>query len=1054
MVPVVNPAGQGHNQAVTEQRKVVTVLFADLAGSTSMAAQSDPEVVRSMMFRYFKRVSEIAATYGGTVEKFAGDAAMVVFGVPTVHDDDPERAVRAALEIRDGATERPVRVGVNTGETVTALSEDRQFMVSGDAVNVAARLQQGGDAGEVVVGHLTYQLTRSVIDYEPHQPIAAKGKPEPLLAYRAVRARYEVPVQARGVTGLKASLVGRMRELRLLLDTFARAAEDRSPHLFTLVGAAGVGKSRLVQEAFSELAGSGARVLRGRCLPYGRGITYWPLIEMLRQDTGIGLADERDVSLMKLDRWLGELLSDDPHGFALRARVAVMLGLETAESAMPDMPAERVEQEIAWAVRHYMQAIAKAAPMIVVIDDLQWAERPVLAVIEQLAERMTSVPLAIVCIARPEFVESHPGWSSGKPNATTLTLDPLNPTETATLISRLLEIEALPEALRAQIVDRSAGTPLFCEELIHMLIDEGQLIQEAGRWKSTGTVEHVEVPQTISAVLAARLDALPEVERSMLQAASVVGERFELRQMQELTEESDAEPVLESLRRKGLVLFGEKSGDEMRFRHLVIRDAAYASLPKSRRAALHDRFGSALEREAGDPQQFMEILAYHAERAFTLSRELGIEGETLAARARRAVKWSLALADRARARHDLRNLDAALQTARSAATALSDSVGFELRARIRLLEAQSLVMRADYGAATVAADEAAALGEQGNLLPLVATARLTQAWIGNWAGEGVTDFTARVERAIEAAQKVGDTSGEIEARHLGTNILFSTGRLDEFVEENKRLLAQARSMGDEPHAAAILERIAHVELLSGNLEIAERYTTEAVSLASTLGLRNVALDLARARAHRLLFRGEFDAAIDAYRQLIRDADDAGVGQMQIAGLRFMGYALRWQRRYSEMAEALDRAIELSETSGERWNRAEVIASRARAALELGEIDTADRFIRRALESLRSDDVTGTSEVYDHLGMIRAAQGRDAEAEAALRRGVDSIINTRYVWVLGNAVVDLARFLAQRGRQDEARALIEPFARGLETRRRHMSDQEINEVRELITAATR
>lgn len=1053
-VPVVNPAGQGHNQAVIEQRKVVTVLFADLVGSTAMAAQTDPEVVRVMMSRYFKRVSEIAAAYGGTVEKFAGDAAMVVFGVPTVHDDDSERAVRAALEIRDGATERPVRVGVNTGEAVTALSEDRQFMVSGDAVNVAARLQQGGDAGEVVVGHLTYQLTRSVIEYEPHQPIAAKGKPEPLPAYRAVRARHEVPVQARGVPGLRASLVGRMRELRLLLDTFARAAEDRNPHLFTLVGAAGVGKSRLVQEAISELAGSGARVLRGRCLPYGRGIMYWPLIEMVRQDTGIGLADERDVSLMKLDGWLGELLSDDPQRVALRARVAVMLGLQTAESAMPDMPAERVEQEIAWAVRRYLQAIAQAGPVIVVIDDLQWAEPPVLAVIEQLAERMTSIPLAIVCIARPEFAESHPGWSSGKPNATTLTLDPLNPAETATLISRLLEIEALPEALREQIVDRSAGTPLFCEELIHMLIDEGQLIREAGRWKSTGMVEQVEVPQTITAVLAARLDALPEVEKSVLQAASVIGERFELRQVQELTGESDLEPVLESLRRKGLVQFGEKLGDEMHYRHLLIRDAAYASLPKSRRAALHDRFGSALEREAGDPQQFMEILAHHAERAFTLSRELGIEGETVAARAGRAVQWSLALADRARTRRDVRNLDAALETASSAAAVLSDHGGLELRAKIRLLEAQSMVIRGDYAGATLAAAEAAALGEEGNLLQLVATARLTEAWIWNWAGELTTGFADRVEGAIEATRQVGDTSGEIEARHLGTNILFGTGRLDEFIEQNERLLAQARNMGDEPHAAAILERLAHVELLSGNLEVADRYTAEAQSLASRLGLRNVSLDLARARAHKLLFSGEFDTAIDAYRQVIRDADDSGVGQMQIAGLRFLAYALRWQRRYSEMAEVLDRAIELSETSGERWNRAEVIATRARAALELGEIDAADNFIQRALECVRSDDVTGISEVYDHLGMIRAAQGRDAEAEAALRRGVDSVINTHYVWVLGNAIVDLARFLAERGRLDEASSLIEPFAHGLKTRRRHMSDQEIDEVRQVITAASR
>jgi class 3 adenylate cyclase len=272
---------------VGEQRKVVTVLFADVVGSTALAAQCDPEVVRATMARYFQRIAEVSDADGGTVEKFGGDAAMVVFGVPAVHDDDAERAVRAALEIRDGAAEVTVRVGVNTGEAVTAAREDRQFMVSGDAVNVAARLQQGAEPGEVIVGPLTEQLTRTVIEYESREPVAAKGKPEPLVAFRALRARTQVPEQARGVPGLHALLVGRDRELRLLLDTFARTSEDRRPHLFTLVGSAGVGKSRLVNEALSALASSGARVVRGRCLPYGRGITYWPLIEILRQDTGI-----------------------------------------------------------------------------------------------------------------------------------------------------------------------------------------------------------------------------------------------------------------------------------------------------------------------------------------------------------------------------------------------------------------------------------------------------------------------------------------------------------------------------------------------------------------------------------------------------------------------------------------------------------------------------------------------------------------------------------------------------------------------------------------------
>ncbi len=312
-----------------EQRKLVTVVFADVVDSTSFASANDPEVVRSRMSRYLRRITEIAAAYGGTVEKFAGDSAMVVFGVPTVHDDDAERAVRAALEIRDGMSDLAVRVGVNTGEAVTAATEDRQFMVSGDAVNVAARLQQAADPGHVLVGTLTHQLTRNVIEYAEGAPVIAKGKTEPVPAFRALRPISQVPTQARGVPGLHAELVGRSRELRLIVDVFARTAEDRRPHMFTVVGAAGVGKSRLVGEALASLAGSGARVLRGRCLPYGRGITYWPLVEMVQQDTGISISDERGTALQRLDQRLEESMRDDPDRAATRARLSVMLGLET-----------------------------------------------------------------------------------------------------------------------------------------------------------------------------------------------------------------------------------------------------------------------------------------------------------------------------------------------------------------------------------------------------------------------------------------------------------------------------------------------------------------------------------------------------------------------------------------------------------------------------------------------------------------------------------------------------------------------------------------------------
>lgn len=1009
-----------------EQRKVVTILFADVVGSTELAAQRDPEVVRALMSRYFKRVGEISAAYGGTVEKFSGDAVMVVFGVPTVHDDDAERAVRAAFEIRDGAAELAVRVGVNTGEAVTAVTEDRQFMVSGDAVNVAARLEQGADAGEVVVGPLTQRLTRNAIEYEEREPIVARGKPEALAAFRALRPRSVVPVQTRGVPGLRAALVGRDRELRLLLDTFARASEHGRVHLFTISGSAGIGKSRLVDEALTHLAGSGARVMRGRCLPYGRGVTYWPLIEILRSDTGIALSDERGGALLKLERWLGELLTDDPQRPAIHARLAVMLGLETAGAVMGDTAADRVDSEIAWAARRYLETIARAAPLIVVFDDLQWAEPPVVTLLQQLAERAPDLPILVVCVARPEFLESHVGWGAGIPNASTITLDPLNAQETGTLVSRLLAIEALPDELRRQIIERSAGTPLFCEEFIHMLIDEKVVVRAGDRWQATQAVEQIHVPQGINAVLAARLDLLADEERSTLQSAAVIGERFGLGQVAALTRGTDDERILDALRRKGLIAGGIDAGDEYRFRHLLIRDAAYGSLPKSRRAELHDAFRAELER-AGEPLQVAEILAHHAERSFLLSRELRLDDQLVQERARHAMRWMLTLAERARMRHEATTLEAALKSLRDAAEVLPDGGNAATRAPIRLLEAQLLVIRTDYPKARAAAEEAAALGEEADLQSIVATARLVEAWIINWALEGPVDELQRaVEKAIEACRRAGDVPAEIEARHVGTNTLWATGRLTEYFAVNEELVRRAEAIGDVAHAAAITARMVPGEFIRGNEESGARYLAKAGALAEKYGFRSVALRVRFDRATLALRAGNLASAEQQYRDYEQAAIELGDRQHQITALRFLADSLLISGRSAEAAEALDKALELSRETGERWNRSELLAMRARADLDAGHLGAADKFIELSLESLRQSDLTAICEAHVALGMIRAAQGRDQEAEAALRRGLEVIAGTEYYHLKVLGGLALSQYLASRGRRPEARRLADEY----------------------------
>ncbi|GAC1456129.1 MAG: hypothetical protein NVSMB8_02360 [Candidatus Limnocylindrales bacterium] len=636
-----------------EERKLVSVLFADTVGSTALGAEHDPELIRTTMGRYFERMRQIAERHGGTVEKFIGDAVMVVFGVPKVHDDDAERAVRAGLAMRDElgelnrelAVELAARVGINSGEAVADPGATGQFLVTGDVVNMAARIQQGAEVGEVLVGALTEQLTRVAIEYAEHAPIVAKGRATPVRAFTAVRAKSAIPEQARGLPAMRASLVGRDRELRLLLDTVARATADRAVHVFTLLGEPGVGKSRLVAECLVRLRGE-PLIMRGRCLPYGAGITYWPLIEVLRAQAGIAGSDDRAAALAKLEAHLEAALPTPADRLPVRQRLIALLGLESPAVALPDVAPDRVNAEIGWARRRYLESVTASKAAVLVIDDLQWAEPALIQVIDGILDRMRGVPLALLCVARPELAETHPGWSSGRSNASTMTLEGLDAAQTTTLISRLLDIDDLPADLRAKIAARSEGNPLFCEEFLRMLIDDGRVIFQDGRWRATADAASVTVPETIVALLAAGIDRLGPAEKRTLQLASIVGERFTAAEVQALA--PDADPAaLDTLERKGLVLEDREGAGAgaLKFKHLLVREVAYGSLSKADRAGLHERFGKGLERAVGDRRdEYAEIFAHHAERAFTLSREVGLGAEVVGPRATRALLWTLALA--------------------------------------------------------------------------------------------------------------------------------------------------------------------------------------------------------------------------------------------------------------------------------------------------------------------------------------------------------------------------------------------------------------------------
>ena len=641
---------------MTEERKLVSLLFADVVDSTALGAQHDPELVRSVMARYFARMKEIAETHGGTVEKFIGDAVMVVFGVPRLHEDDAERAVRAALAMRDALAELnrglrialALRIGVNSGEVVAGVGDDRQFLVTGDAVNVAARLQQGAEPGEVVVGALTERLTRDAIEYEPREPITAKGKTAPVPAFHALRARTAVPESHRDTP----VLVGRERELRQLLDAFARAS-DESTGLVTIVGNAGVGKSRLVAEVLARLAQrADVRILKGRCLPYGAGITYWPLMDVLREDAGIKPSDDRAAALAKLGERLAQLVSSDRLQ-AIQARIALVLSLEAPDAALPNVPAERIAVELSWGIRQHLEAIAARGPLVVVIDDLQWADPAALDVLEQLADRSSAVPLLLVCVARPELLERYASWSAGRADASLLVLEPLDESDTRTLLSRLLGIEDLPPLVGSWVVERSAGNPLFCEEFVRMLIEAHYLELADGRWRAKGSAADLPLPETIQSIVAARIDGLQPAEKTALQQASVIGERFVLDELLVLGGELGAAP--EALLRKGFFIADrdDPSGRSLRFKHILIRDAAYAGLTKAERAELHERFADFQARTAADRLiEYEEIIGYHLEQATRNRQQLGLDDERTRALAGRAAQMLGAAGIRALQRGD------------------------------------------------------------------------------------------------------------------------------------------------------------------------------------------------------------------------------------------------------------------------------------------------------------------------------------------------------------------------------------------------------------------
>src|SRR6266571_6144278 len=568
------------------ERKLATVLFADLVSSTELVSGQDPEITRRRVTSFFDGVQRCIETHGGTVEKFAGDAVMAAFGIPRAHEDDADRAVRAGLGILDHVRELGLeaRVGIEAGEVV--VDETDSTFATGEAVNVAARLQQAAAPGEILMGEAAHRLTAGGIEAEPAGPLELRGFRDPIAAYRAIAARDgQLPFAK-----VSAPFVGRESELDLLENTLARTIRDRRPHVFTVYGEPGVGKSRLIREFLAGV--ESATILSGRALPYGEGVTYWPLAEMVKSAAGITDDDPMETAKQKLIECCGD------------EAIAELLGL--ASGVMEAVEGERGAPEIAWAAREFADELADVQPLIMVFEDIHWAEEPLLELIDHLAQWVRERALLILCLARPELLDVRPGWGGGRVRSTSIELEPLPRDESERLADALLEEHELPGDVRARLVDKTEGNPLFVEETVRMVIESGD-----------GAFDRI--PDTLQALIAARIDRLPVSQKVLLQRASVIGRVFWAGALAYLSPEfgEELEDALDDLVLRDLLTHEQRStitGEQpFRFKHVLIREVAYSALSKSARADYHQKFAEWL-RERSD-KELLEIRAYHLDKA-------------------------------------------------------------------------------------------------------------------------------------------------------------------------------------------------------------------------------------------------------------------------------------------------------------------------------------------------------------------------------------------------------------------------------------------------------
>jgi class 3 adenylate cyclase len=1028
------------------ERKLVSVLFADIVGSTALGFERDPEVVREALSRMFEAARAILEAHGGTVEKFIGDAVMAVFGVPTAHDDDADRAVRAAFALRERVAELgrdglpfDVRIGINTGEAVTGTGETAQFLVTGPVVNIGARLEQAASTGEILVGQLTARLTRGSVDYADARQVDAKGAGR-IEAYSARVLLSAMPEQHRGLEGLRAPIIGRDRELRLLREAFERVGAERTPSLVTLFGAAGAGKSRLIAEFTTSIGAANVRI--GRCLPYGEGITFYPIQQIVRRDAALDLSAPRAEAVARLRAVTDAAIEDRGEADRVARRLEVVIGLADARDALPDVAEQDLMEELRWGVRRYLERRANA-PLLLVFEDIHWAEQALLDLIEHLAE-WSRAPLLIVCLARPDLRELRPTFGANAANAAAITLSPLGADDTRRLIHELLAIDALSDDLRSEVITRAEGNPLYVEEFLRTLIETGRIAQRDSKWVAEGAISAVEIPPTLQGLITARLDRVSPDVKSALQAAAIVGRLFSTSALAAIAGAPPSSELLREAARRDLIVEADErapgEGRVHRFKHPLFREVAYATIPKSERVRMHDNYARWLETTLGDrAEELREVVGYHAEQAYRYAAELGRpNARELGAR---ALAVLMAAADRARDRFDQHAAWKLYERASVIAEATeADPI---VRANAR---GYAVLGHLNFVPADESSDRAL---EDAVAIARTADANRVLVRLMEWQAKDAFNRKGDPERAREIAAALPDLARATSDDDLLAETLIACGILaywrNDRAAEERFYLESVEAGRRSPRTRWLrfaLQRLAiRAQRFEGDFSRAADYERELAAAPSGTSIAERA-GAERAATVRAYARGDFAIARE-------HGERACVGSRELGAPFWIAYdewnlgmAMLDEGGHDEGArEMLERAAATMERLGYRGQIPELRARAAIACLRLGDRDVARAHVAAAKAALLTLDIESRRITAQAEALLLAAGGDADTAERVLRDELARIEPSGYGFDIAQVRMTLGELLLAHGRSGEAREQLlkarhffrDPLARGWQER---------------------